>query len=358
MVTNLIRRLWKGKRSPAPRGEYPAPRLKHLILFVTDRCNMRCQHCMFWQRVAEPGSEMSLSELQSVAASCPPLQTVGVTGGEPFLRPDLPEIVETFFERNGTFHLQVNTNGLRLDRMVELAERRMCDGHEHFLTFQVSLDGLGETHDRLRASPGSFEKIVSNLRELAKLPEKIPGFRVNVLTNVNATNTTELEPLAELLWDDIGVEHAYDLVRGADFSVWGLPEHLRQPEGPKACDPAPPERLREIAETVRRIDRRENGVMEPFVRQLEVQVGLYEGKPAPFRCLSAGRTTGVVYSDGSVTACEFTPPFAQLAEFNYDFEALWTSPAAEARRREITTCSCAHSCFVLTSMLEWEEQQG
>ena len=344
--------------APDPLGEYPDPRLKHLILFVTDRCNMRCEHCMFWQRIDDPGPEMSLGQMQSIARTTPPLQTLALTGGEPFLRSDLHEIVECFFRDNQTNHIQINTNGLLLDRMTELAELELSKTYEKFLTFQVSLDGLEDTHDELRALPGSFKRITKNLRELAKLPERIPGFRINVLTNVNARNYEQITELSELLWDDIGVEHAFDLVRGAGFSAWGVPKDVAQSEGPRDCGFPPMERLEEIIETIRGIDEREGGPMAPFIRQLEVQAGMYLGKPAPFRCLSAGRVTGVVYSDGSVTACEFTLPFAKLADFEFDMDALWTSQEGNERRDRIKTCSCAHSCFVLTSMLEWEEQHG
>ena len=176
MLYSRIKNWFIGR--PDPLGAYPEPRLKHLILFVTDRCNMRCEHCMFWRRIDDPGPEMTLEQLQTIARTTPPLQTLALTGGEPFLRADLHEIVESFFRDNQTHHIQVNTNGLLMDRMVELAERGFSKQYEKFLTFQVSLDGLEETHDALRALPGSFKRITRNLRELAKLPEthpRIPG---------------------------------------------------------------------------------------------------------------------------------------------------------------------------------------
>ncbi len=313
---------------------------------------------MFWQRIDDPGPEMTVEQMMRIAGSTASLQTLGITGGEPFLRKDLHEIVDGFFRENGTNHIQVNTNGLLLDRMLELAEQGYYEKYGKFLTLQISLDGLEETHDALRALPGSFKRIVRNLRELIQLPKRIPGFRVNVLTNINKNNYDQIEPIAELLWSDIGVEHAYDIVRGYGFSVWNMPANVGQEEGPRDSDLPPAEKLEEIVAAIRRIDEREGGTMAPFVRQLEVQVGQYLNQPAPFRCLSAGRVTGVVYSDGSVAACEFTLPFANLSEFDFDIHALWTSAAGEKRRGEIKTCSCSHSCFTLTSMLEWEEQHG
>ncbi len=341
-----------------PRGTYPEPRVKDLILFVTDRCNMRCDHCMFWQRIDDPGPEMTLAEIQTIARTSWPLRTVAMTGGEPFLRGDLHDLVETFFRDNHTHHVQINTNGLLMERMEDLAARDLARAYQSYLTYQVSIDGLAGTHDRVRRMPGSFNKITRNLERLVELTREHPFFRVVVLTNINKNNYHEIEELAGILWDRIGVEHTYDLVRGASFSTWDIPEAIRQEEDPRECDLPPREELEAILERVRRVNAREGSRFDQCVRQLEVQVGLYHGRPAPFYCLSAGRTAAVVYSDGSVAACEFTTPFARLADYDYDLPRLWTSPAAQTRRQQIQVCSCTHSCFVLTSLQEWEEQRA
>ncbi len=341
-----------------PLGNYPQPTAKDIILFVTDRCNMRCAHCMFWRKIDDPGPEMTLEQYQRIAQTAPPLRTVSITGGEPFLRKDLPEIIESFYRENRSHNVQVNTNGLLMERMEDLVKRDLASRYEHYLSYQVSIDGLERTHDQVRQLPGSFVKITDNLKRLVDLTHSHPYFRVVVLTNINKNNYHEIEELSAMLWDDIGVQHAFDLVRGVTFSSWGIPKSIMEEGDPRDCNLPPLDELEEILETIRRINQREGNHFEQFIRQLEVQVGLYLGKPAPFRCLSAGRTAGVVYSDGSVAACEFTKPFAHLADFAYDFSQLWNSSEASQRRNQITGCSCSHTCFVLTSLVEWEEQQA
>ncbi len=341
-----------------PKGTYPESRLKDLILFVTDRCNMRCDHCMFWQRIDDPGPEMSLEQMQCIARSIPPLRTLAMTGGEPFLRKDLPDLVETFFRDNRTHHIQVNSNGILLDRMEDLVCRDFAARYQHHLTYQISVDGLEKTHERLRRAPGSFAKILRNLKRLVELSRQYAYFRVVVLTNVNQTNYQEIEELADILWNQIGVEHTYDLVRGVSFSSWNIPDDIRQAEDPRECDLPPLNELESIYERILKINEREGKPFDQFMRQLGVQIGMYLGKPSPFYCLSAGRTTGVIYSDGSIAACEFTTPFASLADYEYDLNRLWNSPAGAKRRERIKDCRCTHTCFVLTSLQEWEEQKS
>lgn len=350
------------RSSPFPAPDdwnvYPDPRLKDIILFLTDRCNMRCDHCMFWERIDDPGDEMTLEQLQTLARTAPPLRTVAMTGGEPFLRKDIGAIVEAFFRDNGTHNVQVNTNGLLMERMQALVESDLAAKYEKFLSFQVSLDGLPETHDRLRRLPGSFEKIKKNLKQLLKLAEEHPYFRVVVLTNVNKGNYHEIEPLSRILWDEVGVQHAYDLVRGQSFSSWDIPDDVRQPDDPRDCDLPPRDKLQDIVNTINEINLREGGHFNQFVEQLQTQVDMYLGNPNPFRCISAGRTIGVIYSEGAVAACEFTTPFANLKDFGYDLGALWASKEADDRRDRITGCSCTHTCFVLTSLQEMQDRKA
>jgi MoaA/NifB/PqqE/SkfB family radical SAM enzyme len=242
--------------------------------------------------------------------------------------------------------------------MEQLVCKDLALKNEHFLTYQVSLDGLEETHDRLRRMKGSFQKILRNLKRLVELQREHPYFRVVVLTNVNRGNYRDIEPLADLLWNEVGVEHTYDLVRGVSFSAWGIPEDIVVQEDPRDCDLPPVDELDSILEVIQRVNAREGHRFDQCMRQLEIQVRMYQRRPSPIRCLSAGRTLGVIYSDGSVAACEFTQPFAHLRDFSYDLGALWHSAAADERRSRIRSCSCAHSCFVLTSLQEWEEQRA
>lgn len=349
---------WWNPRKPDLRGTYPEPDLSDLILFVTDRCNMQCDHCIFWERIDTPGPELTLEQIQRLAGSISPLRTVAVTGGEPFLRNDLDAILETFFRDNGATHIHVNSNGLLLERMKKPIVSELSSQYEKLLTYQISLDGFEATHDRLRRMPGSFRKIVENLKQLLNLTRDNPYFRIVVLTNINKENYHEIDALGQFLWNDLCVEHAFDLVRGSRWSTWGIPEEIQVHEDPRDCELPPLEVLPDILETIRAVNTREGGRLDAWVRQLEIQVGLYLGKPSPIRCLTAGRTTGVVYTDGSVAACEFTVPFAHLQQYDYDFHRLWHSHEADARRRQITGCSCAHSCFVIGSLQEWEEQQA
>jgi MoaA/NifB/PqqE/SkfB family radical SAM enzyme len=115
--------------------------------------------------------------------------------------------------------------------------------------------------------------------------------------------------------------------------------------GPKAMNFPPLEAFGQIAEDLKLIQRRSTPRVSSFhIHNLAQLRMVATGKPQ-YPCVTAGQSVGVIYSNGDVAHCEFTLPFANLAEFGFDFDALWHSDAANARRGQIKACHCTHGCF-------------
>jgi len=73
------------------------------------------------------------------------LRHINISGGEPFLRVDLPEIVRVVAERNPTAHILVSSNGFQPSRTVEAVRKMM--GYHNKLGVGISIDGIGAKHD-------------------------------------------------------------------------------------------------------------------------------------------------------------------------------------------------------------------
>jgi MoaA/NifB/PqqE/SkfB family radical SAM enzyme len=141
----------------------PWPPVKpHVIQFpVNDICNAGCQMCHIWKQKLD--YQISPEELDTALNN--PLysdvRTVGVNGGEPTLRKDLPELVEILFRRMPSLEtISLITNGFVPKKVIE----RVGETGEVIKRFSgkfdvmVSLDGVGEVHDIVRGRPGNFEK--------------------------------------------------------------------------------------------------------------------------------------------------------------------------------------------------------
>jgi len=167
----------------------------HKLLYT---CNLRCKMCPFWRRkdekllsVEEEVKMMNVLENSGVLF-------MGFEGGEPLLRRDIPEILE---ESSKRFYTSLVTNGWLLKERVKEIE----DYLDHLF---VSLDGIGETHDKIRGIKGSFEKAVEGIKESVK--RNIPTSISYTLTKENLEDAEAVVELAEKLGVTVSIQVAYD----------------------------------------------------------------------------------------------------------------------------------------------------
>ena len=130
---------------------------------------------------------------------------IQVTGGEPYLRGDLPELIHGIRGHLPHATIWIPTNGLT-PRRIETATREMLHNGVR-LGVSVSMDGIRGTHDAIRGIQGSFIRAVETLRRLRSLREEHAGLSVSVGMTVTNENHLELPKV----WSLAGTH-------GADFS--------------------------------------------------------------------------------------------------------------------------------------------
>jgi MoaA/NifB/PqqE/SkfB family radical SAM enzyme/SAM-dependent methyltransferase len=150
------------------RGRSEHIALSHLDecwLHVTDNCNLRCTHCLF---SCSPEETTTLS-LADIKKSVDETHALGarifyLTGGEPFVHKEIGEILSHILKVHGDTFLVVMTNGILIPQYIDLLKtlpkERLC--------FQVSVDGIGENHDKIRGR-GGFAKLVKGLEAIREL---------------------------------------------------------------------------------------------------------------------------------------------------------------------------------------------
>lgn len=143
-------------------GQIVPMKPRAISMMANDICNSRCQMCLIWERKKD--HEITPDELRRVLAEplFSKLQTVGITGGEPTLRKDLPALFEVVASRPTMESASIITNAISerhvRDRVLEAA--RICGDHGVGFSVMVSLDGVGDVHDRVRGRDGNFETAV------------------------------------------------------------------------------------------------------------------------------------------------------------------------------------------------------
>ncbi|MDD5108759.1 MAG: radical SAM protein [Candidatus Omnitrophica bacterium] len=159
-------------------------------LEVTGMCNLRCEFCCQDQDYKCGKEELTLSEIKSVIDQVPRFTLLTFSGGEPLLRKDIKEIISYALERK--HFCNISTNGVLLNNeIIELLVRK------GFLAISVSLDGMGEIHDKLRGVPQTFSKVKNNLIALSrsKKEQKKKFPLLDIKTIITDKNIDELVKL-------------------------------------------------------------------------------------------------------------------------------------------------------------------
>ena len=151
-------------------------------IIVTYRCPMRCKMCNIWNNPTKVSEEFKPELLEKL----PQVNSVNITGGEPFVREDIEEIVKVL--RKKTKRIVFSTSGFFSDRIIALA-RKYPD-----LGFRISIEGLSCKNDELRGREGGFDKGLRTLLELRRMGVKDIGFGITVSNN----NSEDMLHLYEL----------------------------------------------------------------------------------------------------------------------------------------------------------------
>lgn len=160
-------------------------------IIVTYRCPMRCKMCNIWNNPTDKKEEFKPELLKKL----PQLSSINITGGEPFVREDLEEIVKILLTK--TKRIVFSTSGFYSDRILAMAKKYPQLG------FRISIEGLSCKNDELRGREGGFDKGLRTLLELRRMGVKDIGFGITVSNN----NSEDMLNLYELN-RNLGMEFA------------------------------------------------------------------------------------------------------------------------------------------------------
>ena len=284
-------------------------------LDITYRCNERCVHCYLNH---DDRGEMALSEIRDILSQLAGAGTffLTISGGEPFVRKDIFEILEA--ARSLTFNLKLKTNGTMIG--AEQAQRLRALGVE---TVQISVYSADpQVHDGITKLPGSLARTVKAIKFLRA--QRLKVTLANVLMREN-------------LYDYAGVA-AMARELGAHFTIDPtITPHLEADAAP-LTHRVPTHALREIFRRPELV-----GNVDEFCAPAHSAT---EDERQSFPC-SAGHTSVYISPYAEVFPCvQFPLPLGNLRK--QSFAQIWEhSPALEEVRsirvRELHTCSgCDH----------------
>jgi len=334
---------------------YKKAHLLSLTFFVTHRCNFRCQHCFFLDKLnPKDFKELSLDEIGKMASCMDDLLFMSVTGGEPFLREDIVDIIKIFYKNNQLKNLVIPTNGFLEDKILSGSSGILENCPELGFNIGISIDDFEEEHDKLRGVKGSFKRAINTFFELKKLKKDFPHLSIEIVTTMNAKNQHNLERFYDFVLGELQPDAVnLSLVRGKPGNTDLLNFDL------------------DIYKRI--VNKIQNAYVEGnlsgyrnfslsnyafSVRMISPQIlmKLIEEDRWQIPCL-AGTFSGVLYSNGDLYPCEMlNRKIGNVRDVNYNLKELWSSEKAEKIRSFIhrSKCYCEHPCnFTINLLFNW-----
>lgn len=160
-------------------------------VIVTYRCNAKCTMCNRYKEPSKPEEEITIETIRKL----PEMYFTNITGGEPFIREDLKEIVRELYKKSD--RIVISTNGFYTDRIVDLCKEFPQVG------IRISIEGLEQTNNEIRGLDDGYNRGYTTLKTLVDMGMKDVGFGMTVQDK----NASDLVPLYDIS-DELGMEFA------------------------------------------------------------------------------------------------------------------------------------------------------
>lgn len=305
---------------------------KHLILHVTNHCNFRCSHCFV--DFESKKKDLKLEDYKKIANDINNLMWLDIGGGEPFLRKDLYKIINLFKKQV----VAIPTNGFLTDNIINQVNKIETSNCE--LTVNFSIDGLKDTHNKIRKNNDSWDKIWFTFEQL----KKIGKAKLRVITVINNKNIKEIIPLMKEI-QARGVDfHSVMLLRGET-----LDDDVELPDINTLNELA-----KEMFEILSNYKYGLSGLSSHILRNYhrymwKVSIDSIIKKKQIVPCL-AGKSNLVIWGNGEMSSCEMLPSVGNIK--NQTPKEIIQSDSFKKQVKSINNkeCHCTHNCALLTSI--------
>lgn len=307
-------------------------------------CNSKCSTCNIWKKVTK---NLSLDEYIKIFKGIGRAPYwITFSGGEPFLRNDIVEIVTAIYQISRPRIINIPTNGILVKTIVERAEAIAKACPKAQVIVNVSIDGIEDQHDEIRNVPGNYKKALSTFTKLKEL--KLPNLSVGIHTVISKFNVETFPGIANQLMklkpdsyiteiaeervelDTIGTDITPSLIAyksAIDYLI-----HCIKNDKFKGMNKITMAFRVEYYNLVKRIMRDKTQIIPCYSGVASVQIS----------------------PDGDLWPCCIKAnPIGRLRKNNYNFKAIWYSHEAEFERRSIhkKECWCPLANASYTNML-------
>ncbi len=166
---------------------------------ITKKCNSKCIGCNIW-KVKDFSDEMHSEEIEKVFKNNKRMfsnvRMVQITGGEPFLKKNIEKIIFSIQKYMPKTWVWIASNGLSTGLILKKTENILKNFEKLGIT--LSVDGIGEKHDKIRGIKGNFNNTLETVKKLNKLKEKYPKLEISIGFTITKNNYEEIYQVYKL----------------------------------------------------------------------------------------------------------------------------------------------------------------
>ena len=327
-----------------------------LTFSVTGMCQSGCKTCYIGQEFKKRPNEirraqLRLEEIEKFFASLGEIYFLNISGGEPFLRNDLPEIIKLAMRYLRPHIIHIPTNAF-LPEKIETMTRNILKimntrNHTIPLTVKPSIDGVAEKHDEIRGFPENFERAMKTYEDLKEL-RNYPNFTVGIHTVISNFNVDDFkkiyQELIQLEPDSYITEIAEERVELGTIGEGITPTHEKYSQ---AIDYLRNEMITNKASGVAKVAQAFRYEYYALVKSILLE------RTQVIPCF-AGILSAQISPDGDVWPCCIRgDSMGNLREYGYNFRSVWINGHAANIRKSIKNkeCYCPLANASYTNML-------
>ena len=317
----------------------------NLTFSVSYRCNSICQTCNVWRKRVRDLTRDEYERIFRNLGRSPYWLTF--SGGEPFLRSDLIDIVLLSIRYCDPGIVNIPTNGLLTDRVIRGVERLAREAQGTQIVINLSLDGIGGQHDNIRGVRGNYASLMKTYAGLRQIQS--PNLTLGLHTVISRFNVDQFGPL---------LEHVREELRPDSYITEVAEERAELDTIGMCITPSAEQYGQIVCQLVDDIDHQMAtgvaGVAQAFRRyyyQIAYRTLIERRQVLP--CY-AGIASAHIAPDGDVwTCCTRAETIGNLRQVDYDLRRVWHSRPAAKMRDSIRRgeCSCPLANAAYSSML-------
>lgn len=315
---------------------------------VTAACQSRCKTCqighMYMEHPERAANDLRLDEIEQIFSTMKPVYFFNISGGEPFLRDDLPQIVELACKYLKPRIIHTPTNAI-LSEKIERKTHEILEIIKKYdpkvpFTVKPSIDGIGDMHDKIRGVKGNFKKLLDTIERLKGIEKEHENFHLELGTVISNFNIDSLDEIEDFV-HSLGVESYRNEVAEQRTEFFNIGD-------PITPDAVTYQRLiknfsRKIKENMTSKKNLARTTEALRLVYYDIAGKILETKTQVLPCY-AGVSNVHINFDGGVWPCcvlGYEKQMGNLRNYGYDFQKLWLSEEAQNVRSFIQNKNCA-----------------